>query len=143
MYIPVLTAEGVVWDYYVPTKSMVNSELWITNVVEPIHRWWQQRWKRLPSSEREKITYYVSRAISAAKAVISECQIQQESPLPNEKGLHSSEELLLRRSKKKYSTSSISKERLQVNSDSSDDLSEEVDHSEDLRPDVEEGDGER
>ena len=69
---------------------MINSELWMTNVVQPIHAWWQQRWQQLSTSEKEVVTYCVLRALSAAKTVISECALQQEKPLPNEKGLHAS-----------------------------------------------------
>ena len=143
MYVPVLTAEGVVSEYYVPAKSTINSELWTTNVVRRIHAWWQQKWQHLSSSEREEVKQCVLRALSHAKAVISECNLQQETPLPNEKGLHPSEALLLRRSSKKGLTFHAPTEQLELDIDSMDDQSEEVDHSEDLRLDVEEDEVER
>ena len=81
--------------------------------------------------------------MSAAKAVISESNLEQEKPLPNEKGLHPSEVLLLRRSRKKRSDYYERTESMEFDNDSTDDLSEEDDHSEDLRLAVEEEEVER
>ena len=78
MYFPILTAEGIIADYYVPRKDPVNSAMRTTNVVSVINAWWQNRLKALSISERNTIRHRVSCLVTAGNAAITECGFEHD-----------------------------------------------------------------
>ena len=130
MYIPVLTVDGVIGDYYVPIKSKVDSNLWSEEILTIVDRWWREKWEQLSETEQDSVRQCVDNARNAALTVIADLGLQLEDPIPGESVLDASEALVLKSITRIASVSTIDPV-------STSDSSEETDHSEDLRPSIE------
>lgn len=67
MYVPILSIDGVVVDWFVPPESSIHSRLWSDYILKSINQWWMNKWARLSTADRERIQQCVSDAISAGK----------------------------------------------------------------------------
>ena len=95
MYVPILSIDGVVVDWFVPPESSIHSRLWSDYILKSINQWWMNKWARLSTADRERIQQCVSDAISAGQKVIHSEGVSAGKPLPGEIHLHFSESLLI------------------------------------------------
>ena len=108
MYVPLLTANGIIFDWFVPPNASMDSALWINHIVEAADEWWQNQWKNLSQQRKKEVKDSLEEALQAARRVITEGDIPLVSPLAGMTQLDPSEQLFLsfRVSSKQVSSSS-------------------------------------
>ena len=121
MYVPLLTANGIIFDWYLPANASMDSTLWINHIVKTADEWWQNEWESLPLQRKMEVQNCVEEALQAARRVITEQDIPLVSPLAGVIELPPAEQIFLsfRVSSKPASSSSTTSSSSSSSSSSS------------------------
>ena len=124
MYIPILSTDGIIGEYYLQKGKTVDSQTWIAKTLQQADRWWKSKWRTLTTERQSAIRACIEKAKIQGLNAITALHLHTFEPSPDP-----SEGLVVCNTPSKVSQSISS---------SQDEAKEEDDdhHTEDLRVDL-------
>ena len=124
MYIPIISTDGIIGEFYLPKGKTVDSQTWITHTLQQADSWWKKKWRTLTADRQSTIRECIEKAQMQGLNTIRALHLRRVDSSPDP-----SESLVVANTSPKLFQSISSSQDRSTDED-------DEDHIEDLRIDV-------